>query len=301
MTDNEAFWNELDSYRIEPDAAPELRRRATRYQGALVDKESSRELLAEGIRRLAEIQDALYAHSQHGLLIILQAMDTAGKDGAIKHIMSGLNPQGVTVTSFKQPSAQELSHDFLWRHYHALPPRGRIGIHNRSHYENVLVSRVHPSILLNENLPHVQSVNDVTPAFWKRRFKMIRQFESIVTRSGTHIIKFHLHISKAEQKRRLLERIDDPHKNWNFSPADVGERRHWDAYIDAYEQAIEATSTKHSPWYVIPADDKWYARLAMAAIIYRYATSLDLSYPTLDQGAMAALRDARAELLAEED
>lgn len=301
MTDNDVFWSELDAYRIPPDTLPGLSTRETRYTGRAVDKTLSRELLAEGVRRLADIQDTLYAHSQHGLLIVLQGMDTAGKDGAIKHIMSGLNPQGVTVTSFKQPSVEELRHDFLWRHYRALPPRGRIGIHNRSHYENVLVSRVHPEILLTENLPHVPTLDHVTPAFWKRRYKMIRQFESIVTRTGTHIVKFYLHLSKGEQKRRLLERIDDPQKNWKFSPNDVRERRYWDTYIEAYEQAIGATSTKRAPWYVIPADDKWYARLAMAAIIYRYASTLDLSYPVLDKGAAAALAEARAELLAERE
>jgi PPK2 family polyphosphate:nucleotide phosphotransferase len=301
MTDNDAFWSELDALRIAPNTAPNLVERSTRYRGTAIDKAASRELLAEGVRLLSELQDTLYAHSQHGLLVALQGMDTSGKDGAIKHIMSGLNPQGVTVTSFKQPSSEELSHDFLWRHYRALPPRGRIGIHNRSHYENVLVSRVHPTILLNENLPHVQSPDDATPDFWQRRFKMIRQFESIVTRSGTHIIKFYLHLSKEEQKRRLLDRIDDPSKNWKFSPADVRERRHWAAYINAYEEAIAKTSTKRAPWYVIPADDKWYARLAMAAIMYRYASALNLSYPSLDKGAAATLADARAELLAESD
>lgn len=299
MTENKDFWNELNELCVSPGESPNLHLRLTRYAGNAVSKQSARELLTIGVERLSAIQDTLYAHNQHGLLVIFQAMDTAGKDGAIKHIMSGLNPQGVTVTSFKQPSSQELSHDFLWRHYKALPPRGQIGIHNRSHYENVLVSKVHPSILLNEQLPHVQRVEDATEEFWQRRYKMIRQFESIVTRTGTHIIKFYLHLSKEEQRQRLLARIDDPSKNWKFSPADVRERRYWDDYINAYEQAIAATSTQRAPWYIIPADDKWYARLAMAAIIYRYARDLNLSYPTLDKGAMEQLAAARAQLLAE--
>jgi PPK2 family polyphosphate:nucleotide phosphotransferase len=295
--DRERFIAELGALRVPEGEAARLRGRPTRYTGDLFTKKTAGEFLRLGIERLAELQDKLYAHNQHGLLIVLQAMDAAGKDGAIRHIMSGLNPQGVRVASFKAPSMAELDHDFLWRHYQALPPRGEIGIFNRSHYENVLVSRVHPELVLRENLPSVRTVKDVTKTFWKERYHAIRQFEHITAHSGTSIVKFYLHLSKDEQRKRLLERIDDPAKNWKFSVDDLRERDHWDAYMSAYEDAITATSTDHAPWYVIPADDKWYARVAMATIIYVHMDRLGLSYPRLNAAQKKELAKARTHLV----
>lgn len=293
----DAFAKELRKLRVPEGEKADLRKQPTSYHGRLFNKDTAKALLEAGVTRLAEMQDKLYAHNEHGLLIVLQAMDAAGKDGAIKHIMSGLNPQGVKVTSFKGPSTEELDHDFLWRHYKALPPRGEIGIFNRSHYENVLVSRVHPEIVLRENLPNVTSVKHVTKKFWKERLHTIRQFEQITTSNGTSVIKFFLNVSQDEQRKRLLSRIDDPSKNWKFSVADLKERAHWDSYIDAYEAAITATSTEHAPWYVIPADDKWYARIAMASIIYLHMDKLNLAYPTITNQQRADLLIARKELL----
>ncbi|MCX6140615.1 MAG: polyphosphate kinase 2 family protein [Candidatus Kapabacteria bacterium] len=292
-----AFVKELRKLRVPEGEKADIRKRPTSYRGKLFNKDTARDLLEVGVSRMAEMQDKLYAHNEHGLLIVLQAMDAAGKDGAIKHIMSGLNPQGVKVTSFKGPSSEELDHDFLWRHYKALPPRGEIGIFNRSHYENVLVSRVHPEIVLRENLPNVSSVKDVTKKFWKERLHTIRQFEQITAANGTSVVKFFLHVSQDEQRKRLLSRIDDPTKNWKFSTADLKERAHWDSYMDAYEAAITATSTEHAPWYVIPADDKWYARIAMASIIYLHMDKLNLAYPTITDQQRADLQIARRELL----
>ncbi len=290
----ERFIRELQFFRVNEGEKANLRKRPTQYTGKSFTKNSARAFLEHGIEKLAELQDKLYAHNQHGLLIVLQAMDAAGKDGAIRHIMSGLNPQGVQVTSFKQPSAEELDHDFLWRHYKALPPRGEIGIFNRSHYENVLVSRVHPELVLRENLPTVRSVEQINKKFWKERYHNIRQFEQIVSHSGTSIVKFFLHVSKGEQRKRLLERIDDTQKNWKFSVADVRERAYWNEYMRAYGDAITATSTTHAPWYIIPADDKWYARVAMAAIIYLHMEKLHLDYPTITAEQRAELLKARA-------
>jgi len=291
------FQGELDKLMVHEGAKANLRRRATEYQGKLFTKDTSKGLLDLSIHRLSVLQDKLYAHNQYGMLICLQAMDAAGKDGAIKHIMSGLNPQGVHVTSFKQPSSEELDHDFLWRHYRALPARGEIGIFNRSHYENVLISKVHPEIVLRENLPGIHSVSDITRKFWTERLHMIRQFENIVVGSGILVMKFFLHVSKEEQQKRLLSRIDDPAKNWKFSITDVQERKHWDTYHNAYELAISATSTDACPWYIIPADDKWYARVAMATIIHARMDSLNLSYPTISDQQRSSLLDARKELL----
>jgi len=292
-----SFERELHKLKVAEGKAANLRKRATAYRGKLFTKDTASGLLDLSVERLSALQDKLYAHNQYGMLICLQAMDAAGKDGAVKHILSGLNPQGVRVTSFKQPSSEELDHDFLWRHYRALPARGEIGIFNRSHYENVLISRVHPEIVLGENLPSINSIADITKEFWAERLHMIRQFENIVVGSGTLVVKFFLHVSKEEQCKRLISRIDDPTKNWKFSLGDVQERAYWDDYLDAYEEAISATSTADSPWYVIPADDKWYARVAMATIIHSHMDSLNLSYPTLSPQQKSALRKARKELL----
>ncbi|MGZ3836495.1 MAG: polyphosphate kinase 2 family protein, partial [Mucilaginibacter sp.] len=242
-------------------------------------KEDAASILEELIKKTAAVQDELYAARRYSLLIIFQAMDAAGKDSAISHTMSGLNPQGCQVFSFKQPSTEEYEHDFLWRHYKALPESGRIGIHNRSHYENVLVTKVHPELVLKENLPRVDSLKKLGKDFWEQRYQSIREFEKHLYRNGTIIIKFFLHVSKDEQKLRFLKRIDDPSKNWKFSATDVTEREYWDDYMKAYEKAINETATPENPWYVIPADKKWFTRIAISEIILRTINDLKLEYP----------------------
>lgn len=273
----------------------------TTYNGADVAKDEAQQLLNDSLQHLAEIQDKLYAHNRYSVLIILQAMDAAGKDTAIKHMLSGLNPTGVRVYSFKTPSTTELDHYYLWRHNMALPARGEIAIHNRSHYENVLITKVHPEYILNENLPGIHSVDDIDKAFWKQRYKQIRRFEKNLHENGTIILKFFLHVSKKEQKKRFLERIDDSTKNWKFSLGDLKERAHWDEYQKAYEDALQATSREHAPWFVIPADDKWYARLAMVSILYKQFQALSLEYPCVTEAQQAELEKAKAQLLAEKD
>ncbi|WP_342647986.1 polyphosphate kinase 2 family protein [Mucilaginibacter sp. CSA2-8R] len=245
------------------------------------EKEDASGVLEDLIAETAELQNKLYAANKQSLLIIFQAMDAAGKDSAIKHTMSGINPQGCQVYSFKQPSAEDYEHDFLWRHYKALPERGRIGIHNRSHYENVLVTRVHPGFILKENLPDIKSEKDIDDKFWEQRFKSIRHFEKHLSDNGTVIIKFFLHLSKKEQKERFLKRIEDTSKNWKFSAADIEERKRWDDYQKAYEEAINATSTPESPWYIIPADRKWFARIAISNIVVETLKNLKIEYPEL--------------------
>ncbi|MBX2955181.1 MAG: polyphosphate kinase 2 family protein [Cyclobacteriaceae bacterium] len=271
----------------------------TRYTGKELNRKDAELLLDMGRKHLAEIQDKLYAHNQYSVLIIFQAMDAAGKDGAVKHIMSGFNPLGVKVYSFKAPNSHELDHDFFWRHNLAMPARGEIAIHNRSHYENVLVTKVHPEWILNENIPGVDSLKDINKAFWEMRYKQITRFEKNLAENGTIILKFFLHVSKKEQKKRFLERIDDPSKNWKFSLSDLKERAYWDNYQKVYEEAISETSKEHAPWFIIPADDKWYARLAIAAVIYREFGKLKLSYPTVTDSQKAELQKARLHLMAE--
>lgn len=285
---------------VHPGEKIDLHKTSTRYQGDTLDKTSGAALLEEGKKRLAEIQDTLYAHSRHSVLIILQAMDAAGKDGAIRHIMTGFNPQGVRVHSFKVPTSTELDHDYFWRHNFTLPARGEIAIHNRSHYENVLVTRVHPQYILNENIPGIERVEDIDEAFWQKRFGQIRRYETNLAENGMLILKFFLHISKNEQRKRFIERIDDPSKNWKFSLGDVAERAHWERYMHAYEQAIMNTSTELAPWFVLPADNKWFARLAMASIIYRRFSALHLHYPKVSDDHRQKLLQAK-ELLLKED
>lgn len=273
----------------------------TKYKGKGLNKKESESLLEEGRKHLAEIQDKLYAHNRYSVLIIFQAMDAAGKDGAVKHIMSGFNPLGVKVYSFKAPNSHELDHDFFWRHELALPARGEIAIHNRSHYENVLVTKVHPEFILGENIPGVESLKKIDKAFWEGRYKQIRRFEKNLTDNGMIIMKFFLNVSKKEQKKRFLERIDDKSKNWKFSLGDLKERGHWDNYQKAYEEAISATSTDSAPWFIIPADDKWYARLAIASVIYRQFEKLKFSYPVVSEAQREELQRAKAQLMAEGD
>lgn len=263
--------------------------------GLDLDKDDAKELLATGVKRLHALQERLYAEGRWAVLIVLQAMDAAGKDGAIEHVMSGINPQGCEVTSFKAPSTVELRHDFLWRTTCALPQRGHIGIFNRSYYEEVLVARVRPEILEKQNLPPELVKDDI----WNDRFDSIRDFERHLARNGVVVLKFFLHLSKGEQRRRLLERIDEPDKNWKFDAGDLAERKRWSDYMNAYEEAIAGTATKHAPWYVVPADNKWFSRLVVAAAIAEKLEELDPQFPKLDDEARAAMRRARAELAGE--
>jgi PPK2 family polyphosphate:nucleotide phosphotransferase len=283
---------------VKPGSKVKLKKFKTGYSGKVTRKKAVK-MLEKSREQLALIQDMYYAHNRYSVLLIFQAMDAAGKDGAVKHIMSGFNPQGVRVHSFKSPSSTELDHDFLWRHMAALPQRGEIAIHNRSHYENVLVTRVHPEYLLKENLPGIESVAKIDAKFWEGRFKKIREFEAGLAHGGMIIIKFFLHVSRAEQKRRFLERIDDPAKNWKFSSSDASERRHWDDYQRAYEEAISETSTKRAPWYIIPADDKWFTRLAVATVIKKEFEKLKLSYPVVAPPERKEQLKARRELMRE--
>jgi PPK2 family polyphosphate:nucleotide phosphotransferase len=256
-------------------------------------QEQATETLQKGILQMAELQDELYAQDQWSLLLVIQAMDAAGKDGLIKHVMSGVNPEGCQVYSFKKPSETELQHDFLWRTTCSLPERGHIGIFNRSYYEEVLVVRVHPEILDAQKLPPALTGKKI----WDERFEDIRCFERHMLRSGTVIRKFFLHLSKKEQKKRFLARLDQPEKNWKFSAADIHERARWEDYQDAYEDMIRNTSTKECPWHVIPADNKWFTRLAVSAIVVDTLESLKLSYPTVDAGKRKELDAAKKELL----
>lgn len=246
-----------------------------------ITKQEAKELLTKDVEKLAELQSMLYAQDRYSILVIFQAMDAAGKDGTIKHVMSGINPQGCQVYSFKQPSAEELDHDYLWRINRSLPERGRIGIFNRSHYEDVLIAKVHPEIVLSAKLPDIKTVDDIDADFWKRRYRQINDFERYLTENGTVILKFFLNVSKAEQKKRFAERLNDPAKNWKFSSADIKERRFWDEYMKAYADVLTETSTEIAPWYVIPADNKWFMRYAVGRIICERMKELDLHYPRL--------------------
>lgn len=253
------------------------------------DKLRAKEALAVGVDVLAELQDKLYAQDKWAVLLIFQAMDAAGKDGAIKHVMSGINPQGCQVYSFKAPTSEDLDHDYLWRCMKCLPERGRIGIFNRSYYEETLVVRVHPELLAKQKLPPEVIGKDI----WKDRYQDIRSFERYVSRNGVLVRKFFLHVSKDEQKKRFLERLDRPEKNWKFSSADARERGHWDDYMKAYEDMIRHTSSKEAPWYVIPADNKWFTRLAVAAAVIDGLSSLNLQYPKVDKEKLKELAEAR--------
>jgi PPK2 family polyphosphate:nucleotide phosphotransferase len=258
----------------------------------LHSKEHAKKLLTESIVRMAELQNELYAQDQWSLLLIFQALDAAGKDSAIKHVMSGVNPQGCQVYAFKVPSSEELDHDYLWRNMVRLPARGHIGIFNRSYYEEVLVVRVHPEVLGGERVPP----SLVTKEIWKERFEDIHAFERYLSRNGTIIRKFFLNVSKKEQKRRFLERLDEPEKNWKFSVADVHEREYWDDYMAAYEEAIRHTACKHAPWYVVPADNKWFTRLVVASAIVETLDGLKLQYPKVPAAKRGELSAARESL-----
>ena len=252
----------------------------TGYTNKFVNKDDAKKQLKAGVKQLAKYQDVLYAQNIYSLLLVFQAMDAAGKDSTIKHVMSGINPQGCQVFSFKQPSAEELDHDYLWRYVRKLPERGRIGIFNRSYYEEVLVVRVHPEILQGQQLPDKQKED---PDIWQQRFRQINNFEKYLTENGTVILKFFLNVSLEEQKSRFLDRINRPEKNWKFSASDVKERKHWHDYMKAYEAVFNHTSTEYAPWYIIPADHKWFARLAVADIINHQLGQMDLHYPQVSE------------------
>jgi PPK2 family polyphosphate:nucleotide phosphotransferase len=279
-------------FRVRPGHKVNLKKWPTRMQPVYGSKEEYQQLLSEHTARLSARQQLLYAANRYAVLIIFQAMDAAGKDGAIKHVMSGINPQGCQVYSFKQPSATELQHDFLWRTTRALPERGRIGIFNRSYYEEVLIVRVHPEILAREGVE-----KRALPSIWEDRYRSITDLERHLDRSGTRIIKFFLHLSKEEQRKRFLQRIDKPEKNWKFSAADIEERKFWKSYTSAYEKCLSATSSDHAPWYVVPADDKENARLVVSRIVLETLEELKMSYPKTTPQRRRELLSIRKQLL----
>jgi PPK2 family polyphosphate:nucleotide phosphotransferase len=280
-------------FRIREGDEVRLKKLPTKVKPVYKSDEHYKELLAEHIKDLSKQQGLLYAHNRYSLLLIFQAMDAGGKDGAIKHVMSGVNPQGCQVCSFKHPSADELAHDFLWRTTRNLPERGRIGIFNRSYYEEVLIVRVHPEILLGESLPP-----ELTSGknFWPKRFHSINELEKHLYRNGTRIIKFFLHISKEEQRRRFLRRLEDPARNWKFGKDDLTERGFWKEYQAAYEDCLAATSTEHAPWFVVPADDKENARLIISQIVLNTLNDLKMDYPKPDQARLKELQALKRQL-----
>ncbi len=276
---------------VKPGTKIKLKDFDSSYTGKFNSREEAAAKLEKDVARLRKYQDILYATNTYALLIIFQAMDAAGKDSAIKHVMSGVNPQGTQVFSFKAPSAEELDHDYLWRCNKALPERGRIGIFNRSYYEEVLVVRVHPEMVNSEQLPH-----ECLKGIWETRFEQINNFERYLVQNGIHILKFYLNVSKEEQRQRFLARIERPDKNWKFSLADAKERGHWDDYMKAYEDAFRSTSTKWAPWYIIPADNKWFTHVAIADLIIAKLKSLKLAYPTVSEQHLKELLIAKAAL-----
>jgi PPK2 family polyphosphate:nucleotide phosphotransferase len=285
---------DVESFRVREGQRVDLKKRPTRVAPFYESKDGYRSLLAEHVDKLAQRQDLLYAHDRYSLLLIFQAMDAAGKDGVIKHVMSGINPQGCQVFSFKHPSATELDHDFLWRTTTCLPERGRIGIFNRSYYEEVLIVRVHASILRAQRLPD-EVIADRN--IWNKRYQSIVDLERHLHRNGTRVVKFFLHVSKEEQRRRFLARMDDPRKNWKFSASDVSERALWKNYMGAYEDCLSATSTDRAPWYVVPADDKLNARLIVSQIVLDTMKAMKMRYPSLDAAGLKELQRLRKELV----
>ncbi len=279
-----------DRFRIPEGITVSLDNYPADFTAGFKDKDAAKQELEENVKRLAQLQDVLYAQNIHALLIIFQAMDAAGKDGAIEHVMSGVNPQGCHVVSFKAPSDEELDHDYLWRCAKNLPERGKIGIFNRSYYEEVLVVRVHPWILKGQQLPERIKNH---PMIWQNRFAQIRNFEDYLSDNGIRVIKFFLNVSKEEQKRRFLARIETPEKNWKFSSGDAKERAHWDDYMKAYTEAIGATSTEKSPWYIIPADKKWFTRLAVSEVIVQTLELMNLKYPEVSEEGKEDLIEAK--------
>lgn len=289
---------DLTRLRVHEPGKVDLARHPTDL-GDILEKKELKGALEKDKPRIHELQETLYAQGSHALLMIFQAMDAAGKDSAIAHVMSGVNPQGCHVTSFKAPSSEELSHDFLWRHAKAVPARGMIGIHNRSHYEEVLVVKVHPEYLAGQRLPGVGDPAKVGKAFWEERYASIRDFEVHLSRQGVTIMKFFLHLGKGAQKERFMERIEDPKKNWKFNAGDVKEREHWEEYQQAYADAIGATAAPHAPWFIVPADDQWETRAIVGRLVREQLEAMDLRMPTLDAKVKEGLAAAK-ELLKKE-
>ncbi len=283
---------EIEKLLVKPNQIVDLKKYDPKYTGKYFEDEA-KSRLKKNRKKLSELQYTFYAANKHSLLIVLQAMDAAGKDGAIRHVMSGVNPQGCSVHSFKKPSDNELEHGFLWRHYVKLPERGQIGIFNRSHYENVLVTKVHPEYILSENLPGINSIEDITAEFWKMRYEQINNFEKIIHDNGTVILKFFLHLSKEEQKERFLDRINEPDKNWKFSYGDIEEREYWEDYQAAFEMALSETSNENAPWFIIPADHKWFSRIAISDIIIHTLKKLNLKIPELEQKEQELLQKGK--------
>ena len=286
----------MKHFAVPPGRTVRLKDYDPAWTGSLNDPSAAKAMLQDGIRRLAKEQAMLYAQDTYSVLVIFQAMDAAGKDGAIRHVLSGVNPQGCQVFSFKAPSAAERDHTYLWRSMKALPERGRIGIHNRSYYEEVLVTRVHKEVLASQQLPEKFKGKGI----WRRRFREIREFEEYLTDNGMLILKFFLNVSKDEQRRRFLARIEEEDKNWKFSIGDAKERTFWDDYMRAYEDMLEHTSTEHAPWYVVPADNKWFTRLAVAAILWQRIADLELRFPTVTEAKKKELAEVRQVLMAED-
>ena len=283
-----------DRFRVKPKTRVRLERYDPADISPFASEEEAKGLLKQATKRLYDLTEILYAQDRYSLLLVFQAMDAAGKDSAIKHVMRGLDPKATQVFTFKTPSAEELDHDFMWRSLKVLPERGRIGVFNRSYYEEVLVVRVHPELLARQHIPRER----ITASIWKQRYEDIRDIERYLCRNGTIIRKFFLNVSRAEQRRRFLARLDDPAKNWKFSIGDVNERLHWDEYMRAYEDALSATSSSHAPWFVVPADNKWFTRLAVANIVIETLESMDLHFPPLDRRKQRELAVARRRLRA---
>lgn len=287
----------MDKMFVKPGSKVSLKDHPADYHYTDISKEKAEKLLLAGSEDLKVLQDKLYSHDQHSVLIVIQAMDAAGKDSLVKHVIGQLNPGGVKVVPFKAPTAKELEHDYLWRHNMALPGRGEIVIFVRSHYENVLVTRVHPEYILGEKIPGIDHLKKVNKAFFRNRFRQINDWERHLSENGTTIIKIFLNSSREEQMKQFMERIDDPTKNWKFNMADINERKHWDKYRNAYEDLLSHTSTSYAPWYIIPADDRWFARVAAASIIFNEFEKLKLDYPRVTGEKLQALQDARKHLL----
>lgn len=276
-----------------------LKHYPTDYTGQLQHKDEAKSIMKENLKKMDNLQDKLYAYDHYALLLIFQAMDAGGKDSTIRHVMSGVNPQGCQVFSFKQPSQNELEHDFLWRTYRALPERGRIGIFNRSYYEEVLTTHVHPEYIVRQRIPGIQKASDIDEGFWQQRYQSINRMEEHLSHNGTVIMKFFLHVSKEEQKQRFLKRIHRPDKNWKFTMSDISERKHWDDYQIAFEKALSHTSTDFAPWYVIPADHKWFMRTLVSDLIVKKLSSLNLHYPKVGEKQKEEIEQARVYLESE--
>lgn len=286
--------------RVKPGSKVSLDDHPADYQKKAVNKEEAAALMTKGIEQLRELQEKLYSHKRNNVLIVIQAMDAAGKDSMVSHVLSGLNPTGVTVSPFKAPTDKELDHDYLWRHNLALPARGEIGIFVRSHYENVLVTRVHPEYILGERIPGINDLKKVDKAFFRQRFRQINDWERHLAENGMTIIKIFLHSSKEEQKKQFLERIDDPAKHWKFNMGDLRERALWDKYMEAYTDLLNHTSTNYAPWYIVPADDRWFARVSISNIICDELEKLQLEYPMVSPEQTATLQQARTQLMSED-